>query len=169
MINTYISFIFSCYLISHYIYILLQLYDFILSIIQLHEKSLSSTKIDVDFQCDKSLNVTMNLESMKHILINLFSNAIDAIETDGLLSILAYVEKDVLMIKVKDTGCGLTEEALNQLFNPFYTTKAPGEGTGLGLYIVYTEIDKLGGSVIVDSQVNVGTEFTLMFPHKKNL
>lgn len=146
-----------------------KLYDFIKSIIQLHEKSLSSAKIEVDFQCDKSLNVTMNLESMKHILINLFSNAIDAIGSDGSLSILAYVEKENLIIKVKDTGCGLTEEALNQLFNPFYTTKAPGEGTGLGLYIVYTEIDKLGGLIKVESQVDLGTEFTLMFPHKKEL
>jgi len=113
--------------------------------------------------------VVMNLESMKHILINLFSNAIDAIGVDGTLTILAYEEQEQLIIKIKDTGCGLSEEAIDQLFNPFYTTKAPGEGTGLGLYIVYTEVEKLGGTISVSSVLEKGTEFTLVFPKKKEL
>lgn len=149
--------------------ITLDLHDFILSVIQLHEKSLSNTKIKVKFECDEKLSAVLNLESMKHILINLFSNAIDAIESDGSLTVKAFKENDQLVIKVKDNGCGLSEEALDQLFNPFYTTKAPGEGTGLGLYIVYTEVEKLGGVIRVNSQVDVGTEFTLMFPQKKEL
>jgi len=146
-----------------------KLHDFILSIVQLHEKSLSNTKIKVEFLCDDKMMVVMNLESMKHILINLFSNAIDAIGVDGTLSILAYEEQDQLIIKIKDTGCGLSEEAIDQLFNPFYTTKAPGEGTGLGLYIVYTEVEKLGGTISVSSVLDKGTEFTLVFPKKKEL
>ncbi len=141
------------------------LHDFILGIIQLHEKSLSKSRIETDFVCDPKLTVVMNLESMKHILINLFSNAIDAIGENGTLTVQAYVDDDQLMIKVKDTGCGLTQESITQLFHPFYTTKAPGEGTGLGLYIVYTEVEKLGGTIDVSSQLNIGTEFVLVFPY----
>jgi polar amino acid transport system substrate-binding protein len=141
------------------------LHDFILGIIQLHEKSLSKSRIKTEFVCDPKLTVMMNLESMKHILINLFSNAIDAIGENGILTVQAYVDDDQLMIKVKDTGCGLTQESITQLFHPFYTTKAPGEGTGLGLYIVYTEVEKIGGTIDVSSQLNIGTEFVLVFPY----
>ena len=141
------------------------LHDFILGIIQLHEKSLSKSRIKTEFVCDPKLTVMMNLESMKHILINLFSNAIDAIGENGTLTVQAYVDDDQLMIKVKDTGCGLTQESITQLFHPFYTTKAPGEGTGLGLYIVYTEVEKIGGTIDVSSQLNIGTEFVLVFPY----
>lgn len=143
------------------------LHDFIQGIIQLHEKSLSSARIETNFVCDASLSVVLNLESMKHIMINLLSNAIDAIGENGLLSIHCYIEQEQLIIKVKDSGCGLTKESLSQLFHPFYTTKPPGEGTGLGLYIVYTEVEKLGGIIDVNSQLDVGTEFTLVFPYKK--
>jgi polar amino acid transport system substrate-binding protein len=141
------------------------LHDFILGIIQLHEKSLSKSRIETDFICDPDLNVVLNLESMKHILINLFSNAIDAIDEKGTLSVRSYVDDGQLMIKVKDTGCGLSQESITQLFHPFYTTKAPGEGTGLGLYIVYTEVEKLGGTIDVSSQLDIGTEFVLVFPY----
>jgi len=142
------------------------LYDFINAIIQLHEKSLSKARIETKFDCDKQMTVVLNLESMKHILINLLSNAIDAIGENGVLSIHCYIEDDQLIIKIKDSGSGLSKEALSQLFHPFYTTKPPGEGTGLGLYIVYTEVEKLGGTIDVSSKENIGTEFTLVFPHK---
>lgn len=142
------------------------LHDFVKGIIQLHEKSLSRARIETDFTCDQSLSVKMNMESMKHILINLFSNAIDAIGENGLLSVACEVIQGELIIHVKDTGCGLSQEAQTQLFDPFYTTKEPGEGTGLGLYIVYTEIEKLGGTIAVSSQLGVGTEFILRFPYE---
>jgi len=145
------------------------LYDFILGVIQLHEKSLSRSRIETEFVCDKTLEVKMNLESMKHILINLLSNAIDAIGENGLLSIRCFLDEDKLVIKIKDSGCGLSQEDISQLFHPFYTTKAPGEGTGLGLYIVYSEINKLGGTVDVISDLGKGTEFTLVFPYSKEL
>lgn len=143
------------------------LHDFIKGIIQLHEKSLTRARIETRFICDQSLIVLLNLESMKHIMINLLSNAIDAIGENGVLSIRCYVEEEQLIIKVKDSGCGLSKESLSQLFHPFYTTKPPGEGTGLGLYIVYTEVEKLGGIIDVKSELEVGTEFTLVFPYKK--
>ncbi|MBN2794002.1 MAG: transporter substrate-binding domain-containing protein [Clostridia bacterium] len=143
------------------------MHDFLLSIIELHEKTLVKSHIHVNMDCDSDLKVKMNIESLKHVFINLISNSIDAISADGEIDINCEVEKNVLKIEFVDTGCGVPEELMSQLFNPFFTTKAPGEGTGLGLYIVYTEVEKLGGQIRVNSKINKGTMFTLTFPYKE--
>ena len=67
------------------------------------------------------------------------------------------------MISVRDTGCGIAPEALEEIYNPFYTTKGTN-GTGLGLYIVYNEVEKLNGDIRVTSRQEEGTEFTLILP-----
>lgn len=137
------------------------LYEFIFGIVELHRKLLSRNEIKVAIICSSDLQVTLNIESMKHIIINLISNAIDAIGTLGELTIHCIKSSDKLKIEIKDTGCGISEEKLQQIFNPFYTTKRPGEGTGLGLYIVYSEVEKLGGSISVFSKENIGTTFRI--------
>ena len=93
--------------------------------------------------------------------------ALYSIKNDGVIHINCIKEKDRLAIEIKDTGCGISEEKLTQVFNPFYTTKAPGEGTGLGLYIVYSEVEKLGGSIRVYSQIDIGTTFRVLLPYKE--
>lgn len=143
------------------------LHDFLKSIIELHEKTLVKSHIHVNVECDEKLHVKMNIESMKHIFINLIANSIDAIKSDGEIDIHCVPEKNQLRIEFVDTGCGVPEELLNQLFNPFFTTKAPGQGTGLGLYIVYTEVEKLGGHIQVNSKIDKGTMFVLTFPYKE--
>lgn len=143
------------------------MHDFLLSIIELHEKTLVKSHIHVNMDCDPDLKVRMNIESLKHIFINLIANSIDAISADGEIDINCEVEKNILKVEFVDTGCGVPDELLSQLFNPFFTTKAPGEGTGLGLYIVYTEVEKLGGQIRVNSKMNKGTMFTLTFPYKE--
>jgi two-component system NtrC family sensor kinase len=65
---------------------------------------------------------------------------------------------------VQDTGCGIEKDDLEKLFDPFYTTKPTGKGTGLGLYISFSIIESMGGKIMVDSEVNVGTTFTLQLP-----
>lgn len=143
------------------------LLNFIQNIIELHEKTLSKAQINVNLICGPTMEVELNLEAMKHILINLISNAIYAIKTDGVIHIQCSNKNDRLKVEIKDTGCGISEDKLSQVFNPFYTTKAPGEGTGLGLYIVYSEIEKLGGSIRVLSQEGVGTTFKISLPYKE--
>ena len=66
-------------------------------------------------------------------------------------------------VTIIDNGCGIAEDKLDSIFEPFFTTKPVGEGTGLGLYITYTLVQALGGEITVDSELNVGTEFTLTF------
>ena len=68
------------------------------------------------------------------------------------------------MVDITDTGHGIPEDKMEQIFNPFYTTKEPGKGTGLGLFIVRQVIEKNKGTILVKSKEGEGTTFTLKFP-----
>ena len=70
----------------------------------------------------------------------------------------------MLEIRCNDNGCGIKEEDMGNLFNPFFTTKDPGKGTGLGLYIVYSEVENLGGTIEVESKEGEGACFTVKLP-----
>ncbi|MCG7638251.1 ATP-binding protein [Alteromonas sp. CNT1-28] len=103
---------------------------------------------------------------LNQVLVNLFVNAAQAMEDGDKLTISSFEEKDHTVITVKDTGCGIEKHALQKLFEPFYTTKPTGKGTGLGLYISFSIVEAMGGTISVESEVNVGTTFTLSFPTK---
>lgn len=100
---------------------------------------------------------------LNQVWTNLFSNAIDAMEKDGTLTIRAYRERNHLCVEVEDTGSGIPEENLTRIFDPFFTTKPMGEGTGMGLDIVKRIIDRHRGDIQVRSQPGQ-TVFTLCFP-----
>lgn len=70
-------------------------------------------------------------------------------------------------ISIQDTGKGLSEDELKQITNPFYTTKSPGEGTGLGLPITYNIIKEHSGKLLFDSQLGQGTRVTITLPFSK--
>lgn len=106
---------------------------------------------------------------MKHVFINLISNAVDAIHESGKIIIDCYVENGYLFIDFKDNGEGIKENALKDIFNPFYTTKPIGEGTGLGLYITYNEIKKNNGDISVKSKLGIGTCFHIRIPLNKEV
>ena len=67
-------------------------------------------------------------------------------------------------MNVKDDGPGLTEDKLKKVFDPFYTTKESGKGTGLGLWVSYSIIEKMGGTINVSSEAGLGATFTVEFP-----
>ena len=110
---------------------------------------------------------------LQQVLVNLLNNAIDAViarhgSSGGLIRIESgpagsgHVE-----IKIRDNGSGMSSENLKKVFTPFFTTKPVGKGTGLGLSVCYGIIDKIGGSMAVASQENVGTTFTIRLPSAK--
>jgi len=108
--------------------------------------------------------IEANEGEMQQLFLNLIVNAIQAMEGNGTLT-LTCMEKDAFVfIKVGDTGCGIAEENLNQIFTPFFTTKAPGTGTGLGLSNCYNIVEKMGGRIRVKSEARIGSEFTTIFP-----
>ncbi len=106
-----------------------------------------------------------NLHNLEQVFLNLFLNSIQAMPDGGRIIIDAKEEpKGYIRVDVTDTGIGIKPEALEKIFDPFYTTKPVGRGTGLGLSIVYGIIKKHGGYVEVKSEVNKGTTFSIYLP-----
>ncbi len=105
---------------------------------------------------------TLPSESLKHSILNLISNAVDAMPDGGLLSIDSYKKHGRIYISISDNGMGIPKDVIDNIFNPFYTTKDPGSGTGLGLFITYTEIEKMNGTISVKSSLGVGSTFEII-------
>lgn len=106
-----------------------------------------------------------NANAIRQVLLNLLTNAVQAMPEGGALH-LRTVQADGgrIAVEVEDTGVGIPEERLPNIFDPFYTTKAPGQGTGLGLSVVHSVIHRYGGSIGVQSEPNVGTTFRIELP-----
>ncbi len=106
-----------------------------------------------------------NLRNLQQVFLNLFLNAIQAMPDGGKIYIEAYDYSDkYLRIDVTDTGHGIRPEDLEHIFEPFYTTKGVGRGTGLGLAVTYGLVKKHGGYIEVESEVGSGTTFSVYLP-----
>jgi len=104
-----------------------------------------------------------NKNKMKQVLINLLKNAIEVMPAGGNITIQQYVDYyDTVTLTIKDDGTGMSEQQLQNIFLPFYTTKP--EGTGLGLPFVVKTIEEHGGKIFATSIVGEGTTFELVFP-----
>ncbi|WP_224249221.1 sensor histidine kinase [Hyalangium gracile] len=101
---------------------------------------------------------------MAQVLVNLLVNAGQATSEQGQVSISTRQEGTWVRIEVRDTGTGMSSETLNHLFQPFFTTKPPGMGLGLGLAVVHGIITAHGGHIEVESQPGKGTCFRLSLP-----
>ena len=101
--------------------------------------------------------------------MNLLTNASQAIKDRGEITISTNVVKESIEIRISDTGCGIADEHLEQLFNPFFTTKEVGKGTGLGLSISYGIIKKHGGNIYAESELSKGSTFIINLPIVKEI
>lgn len=101
---------------------------------------------------------------LQQVFINLLTNAAEAINGPGIITITTRAIDEHVEISISDTGCGIPEENMSKLFTPFFTTKPPGKGTGLGLSIVYGIIKMHRGQISVQSEVGKGTTFTITLP-----
>ena len=101
---------------------------------------------------------------MEQVLMNLVLNAIQAMRNGGVLSIRTTVEEDQCLVRVQDSGCGISSSVLPRIFDPFFTTKNEGEGTGLGLSVSLGIVERHGGRIGVESEVGKGTTFTVSIP-----
>lgn len=115
-------------------------------------------------------NVTENLpciaadeKQIQEILFNIIRNGAQAIKENGYINIDIVGDEKYVYVDITDSGEGISKENLQKIFNPFFTTKEPGKGTGLGLFIVKQIVEKNGGRISVRSEKGKGTTFTLRF------
>jgi len=127
------------------------------------EKSVNDKDIDVQKRyADGITSVPVDPQMITQALINIFQNAIDAMEPGGRLMISLRNENGSLVIEIGDNGCGIDEEDLPYLFNPFFTKK--NYGTGLGLTQVKKIIDQHDGEIEIKSKKGEGTRFMIILP-----
>jgi two-component system, NtrC family, sensor kinase len=135
---------------------------------------------DKTFNATLETNFTENLgkisvvpQDMGRVLLNLFNNAFYAVSERGKLGVIGYEPtisvstkklNGKMEISIKDNGTGIPEKNLDKIFQPFFTTKPTGQGTGLGLSLSYDIIKAHGGELNVDTKEGIGTEFVIQIP-----
>ncbi len=123
----------------------------------------SNIKLIKNFSQDLPKTFT-DANSLKQVILNLISNARDAITPPGTIFISTQQISNEIHISIKDTGCGISQEQMSKIFMPFFTTKEVGKGTELGLSVSYNIIRNLGGRIEVESLVGFGSTFTIVLP-----
>jgi two-component system NtrC family sensor kinase len=101
---------------------------------------------------------------LQQVFLNLLSNAFAAVQDRGTIVICTHDSGEALSVSVEDNGCGMSQETLNRLYEPFFSTKKKGHGTGLGLFITYGIIKRLGGRIEASSKEGQGTKMTVHLP-----
>lgn len=121
-------------------------------------------QLRVELTLEDVPKVTGKLSQLDQVFLNLISNAIDAMQEQGKLGIETQKQDDCVVIKISDSGPGISPDNIRKIFDPFFTTKAPGKGTGLGLSISYGIIDRCGGEIQCQSELGSGTTFLIRIP-----
>lgn len=101
---------------------------------------------------------------LNQVFMNLITNSIHAISENGKITISTSQENENIKIIIRDTGCGIPEDIKNKIFDPFFTTKDVGEGTGMGLGIVFNIIKDHAGEISFESKEGAGTTFFITLP-----
>lgn len=122
--------------------------------------------------CSTPLYVRLDVNRIEQVLINICINARDAIRgRSGKITLrVSPVESDgrndgaFARIEIEDNGCGMSREVQSRIFDPFFTTKKPGEGTGLGLSMAQGVVEQLGGRILCESTLRIGTRFRIELP-----
>jgi two-component system NtrC family sensor kinase len=122
---------------------------------------------NIDIQTDLSPNLPIiagDQAQLQQVVLNLVNNAIDAIGQDGSISVKSMIDGSKIRIVISDSGPGIPESMQKKVFDPFFTTKSTGKGTGLGLWISYSIIEKMGGNLALQSREGQGATFTITLP-----
>ena len=133
--------------------------------IQLLEAQLRNTEIEVVRSYADDLPPAFgDAPKLQQVLMNLILNARDAMPQGGRLEISTDGDEDSAVVEVRDTGVGIAPEHLAKIYDPFFTTKQIGKGTGLGLAVSYGIVRDHGGHIDVESKLGEGTRFQITFP-----
>lgn len=133
--------------------------------VNLVEKEASNKNIKINRYLKSSIGaIWSDPYKLRQVFINLLTNAIHATDSGGKINIIIEPVGEGVGFKVEDTGKGIPRENLKKIFEPFFSTKPPGEGTGLGLFVTRSIIEKLGGKMEVSSRLGHGTSFSIKLP-----
>jgi signal transduction histidine kinase len=128
------------------------------------EYKIKKGKIEFRNEVPDDLRFIVDAHDFQQLILNLFINAIHAMKNGGTLQIKGRRENSAIIIEVIDNGCGIETENISKIFDPFYTTKPTGEGTGLGLWLTYEIVKNYNGEISVESEVGKGSRFIMKFP-----
>lgn len=124
---------------------------------------IADSEVEYTSKISPSINqITGDKTKLQEVFLNLLKNAFDAATPDNTIYMEATLDEAFITIRVQDTGCGITQEQLPKIFEPFVTYKK--NGSGLGLAICSQIVKAHGGTISVESTVNVGTTFTVSLP-----
>jgi len=134
--------------------------------LELIRHEIMSRSIRLKFKPDPSLpSILASEDQLQSVWLNLLLNAIDALDKEpASVSVQTRKVGSEILISIADNGKGIPPERLTRIFEPFYTTKAPGRGTGLGLSVSHRIVKQHGGTIRVESKVGSGSEFTVILP-----
>jgi len=122
--------------------------------------------INFDMEICETLYIWGDKQRLQQAFLNLIKNSVEALgEREGYIFITAYrIENNNILIEFSDNGPGISEELISRIFDPFFSTKEVGKGSGLGLFIVYEIISEHNGSIIAKSEQGAGTVFSIKLP-----
>jgi len=132
------------------------------------EYKIKNGNIRFDNGLSDDLRLVIDRHDFQQMLLNLFINAIHAMKHGGSLSVTGQRKDGTLLLSVKDSGAGIAPENVGRIFDPFFSTKPTGEGTGLGLWLTYEIIRTYNGEIHVQSELGKGSTFTMTFPAAVN-
>lgn len=146
--------------------------------IALFQPLADKSRVQIGLEAGASASATIDQDSLQQITTNLLANALQAMPTGGTVRMKVSGETrtppkglnepgDYVRLDIQDDGPGIAPEVLPHIFEPFFSTKEPGDGTGLGLSVVYGIVEDHGGFISVDSQVGTGTTFSVFLPKAK--
>jgi len=125
----------------------------------------------IELHIEKLPLTQCNISSMKQVFVNLLINAKHACDDlhdqQGKVTIKLFANKNNIYIEVADNGCGMDADTLKQMFDPFFTTKPVGQGTGMGMAIVYNVLKEHNGTIEVESEVGKGSLIRCLIPITK--
>ncbi len=130
-----------------------------------NELSISNIQVVRAFD-ERVQRLVTDRNQMVQVFVNLFKNAMDAMPQGGTLKVTTAHRNGGMTIAISDTGCGMTPGQMEKVFLPFFTTKEPGRGTGLGLSVSCTIIGNFGGKCYVESELGKGSTFTIELPYE---
>jgi two-component system NtrC family sensor kinase len=134
------------------------------SVLRYLDYRLKKQGIEYQQDLEQELHVPVAPHDLEELLLNIMLNSIQAMESGGRMRLQAHKSETQVIVAIEDTGTGIPEDKIDEVFDLFYSTKKAGEGTGIGMWMSYELVKKYKGEIFISSQVGTGTKVTVIFP-----